>query len=239
MILLCVHLAHRRGQRPRLSTARPGYAIAALALYIVSLFIAGARWRGFLHALGGDVGICAPRWRHWEASPRATSRRRPAAKHVASHWSALGGRTTWRQAAIAAIWDRLSELPPIVVSSGMASSRCVVSRRAGADWIAVGVWRRSVVGGVASATAPVRIRARRMARRAWRSTGSADACSGGRRIFADLWVQDVLRLTCVTLAFGVVLSPTRIATALDVRDARRARAGHAGVGPVEGGWWRA
>ncbi len=41
----------------RLSTARPGYAVAALALYVVSLFIVGARWRGFLRALGGEVGI--------------------------------------------------------------------------------------------------------------------------------------------------------------------------------------
>src|SRR5262245_30229535 len=41
----------------RLATADPRYAFAAVALYIVSLFIGGARWRGFLQAVGGHVSV--------------------------------------------------------------------------------------------------------------------------------------------------------------------------------------
>jgi uncharacterized membrane protein YbhN (UPF0104 family) len=41
----------------RLSTARPAYAVAALVLYVISLFIAGTRWRGFLRALGAEASV--------------------------------------------------------------------------------------------------------------------------------------------------------------------------------------
>jgi uncharacterized protein (TIRG00374 family) len=41
----------------RLSTAEPRYVVAALVLYIASLFIVGARWRGFVRALGGNVSV--------------------------------------------------------------------------------------------------------------------------------------------------------------------------------------
>ena len=50
-----------------------------------------------------------------------------------------------------------------------------------------------------------------------------------------LWLQDVLRLTCVTLAFGVVLSPTQIATLSMLAMLGGVVPAIAGLGPVEGG----
>src|SRR5512142_752300 len=45
----------------RLMTARPGYILLALSLYIASVFIVGARWRGFVRSVGGEVAV-------WRAS---------------------------------------------------------------------------------------------------------------------------------------------------------------------------
>ena len=50
-----------------------------------------------------------------------------------------------------------------------------------------------------------------------------------------LWLQDFLRLTCVTLAFGVVLSPAQIATLCVLAMLGGVVPGVAGLGPVEGG----
>jgi uncharacterized protein (TIRG00374 family) len=50
-----------------------------------------------------------------------------------------------------------------------------------------------------------------------------------------LWLQDFLRLACATLAFGVVLSPTKIATLSILAMLGGVVPAIAGLGPVEGG----
>jgi uncharacterized protein (TIRG00374 family) len=50
-----------------------------------------------------------------------------------------------------------------------------------------------------------------------------------------LWLQDFLRLTCVTLAFGVVLPPTKIAALCVIAMLGGVVPGVAGLGPIEGG----
>ena len=50
-----------------------------------------------------------------------------------------------------------------------------------------------------------------------------------------LWLQDLLRLACATLAFGVVLSPTQIATLSVLAMLGGVVPAIAGLGPVEGG----
>src|SRR5450830_1592269 len=106
----------------RLSTARPGYAIAALALYVVSLFIVGARWRGFLRAVGGEVGILRATLATLGgiAAGNLTPSSRVGGEACRIGLVRLSGRATWQQATIAAVWDRLSELPPIIVLGAMA-----------------------------------------------------------------------------------------------------------------------
>ena len=104
----------------RLATARPAYAVAALLLYVLSLFMAGARWRGFLRALGGEVTLVRATLATLGGIAAGNLTPPPGGEACRIGLVRLGGRTTWPQAAVAAVWDRLSELPPILVLGGMA-----------------------------------------------------------------------------------------------------------------------
>jgi uncharacterized membrane protein YbhN (UPF0104 family) len=221
----------------RLSTARPGYAAAALALYVVSLFIVGARWRGFLRALGSDVGVVRATLATLGGIAAGNLTPSPGGETCRIGLVRLGDRATWQQATIAAVWDRLSELPPILVLGSMAL--VAVNHLASA-------WRTaSIVGGIALALAAGgagiwRVRRSGFSLARWRERLAFDRISGG--VFAEgvgystlVWLQDVLRLTCVTLAFGVALSPTQIATLSMVAMLGGVVPAVAGLGPVEGG----
>src|SRR3954471_2955941 len=105
----------------RLSDARPGYAAAAFALYVISLGIAGARWRGFLRALGGDVGVARATLATVGGIAAGNLAPVPGGEAVRIALARMGGRATWQQATAAAVWDRLSEVPPIVVLAAMAT----------------------------------------------------------------------------------------------------------------------
>ena len=233
----------------RLSTARPGYAVAALALYVVSLFIVGARWRGFLRALGGEVGLVRSTLATLGgiAAGNLTPASRVGGEACRIGLVRLGGRATWQQAAIAAVWDRLSELPPIIVLGAMA---LVAVRHLASGWrtvsIVIGLVAALIVGGVAIA----RLRPSGFALGAcsrfsdtllagWRDSLALHEVTG--RVFAEgvgysvlLWLQDVARLTCVALAFGVALSPTKIAMLSMLAMLGGLVPAVAGLGPVEG-----
>jgi uncharacterized membrane protein YbhN (UPF0104 family) len=222
----------------RLSTARPGYAVAALALYVVSLFIVGARWRGFLRAVGGEVGILRATLATLGgiAAGNLTPSSRVGGEACRIGLVRLSGRATWPQATIAAVWDRLSELPPIIVLGAMAF---VAVRHLASGWrtvsIVIGLAAALIVGGVAIG----RLRRSGFALAGWRERLALDRVSG--RVFAEgvgysalLWLQDVLRLTCATLAFGVALSPTKIATLSMLAMLGGLVPAVAGLGPVEG-----
>ena len=221
----------------RLSTARPGYAAAALALYVVSLFLAGARWRGFLRALGADAGVTRATLATLGGVAAGNLTPSPGGEACRIALLRAGGRTTWQQATVAAIWDRLSELPPILVLSAMAT---IAVRSLAAGWrtttvlavagvvlalVGVGVWRLHRAGGTWT-TWRERLAQHRVSRRVF---------AAGVAYSSLVWLQDFLRLTCVTLAFGVVLSPTRIATLSIVAMLGGLVPGIAGLGPVEGG----
>src|SRR4051812_33261419 len=104
----------------RLSDARPGYAAAAFALYVISLAIAGARWRGFLRALGGDVGVTRATLATVGGIAAGNLAPVPGGEAGGIAVARMGGRATWQQATAAAVWDRLSEVPPIVVLTVVA-----------------------------------------------------------------------------------------------------------------------
>jgi uncharacterized membrane protein YbhN (UPF0104 family) len=221
----------------RLSTARPAYAAAALALYVVSLVVAGARWRGFLRALGADAGVTRATLATLGGIAAGNLTPSPGGEACRIALLRAGGRATWPQATVAAIWDRLSELPPILVLSGMAMI-AVTSLAAG--------WRtNAILAGAVVALALAGVGAWRLRRSGgtwavWRDRLAQHRVS--RRVFAEgvaysslLWLQDFLRLTCVTLAFGVALSPTKIATLSVVAMLGGLVPGIAGLGPVEGG----
>ena len=220
----------------RLSTARPSYAAAAFLLYVVSLFIAGARWRRFLRALGGEVSV----WRATLATLGGIAAGNltpsPGGEACRIALVRLGGRATWREATIAAIWDRLSELPPILVLTLMSlvAVRHLASGRRGLVGIGVAVaivivvfalWRLRRSGFVITewrdrlALGPVRL----------------PLFVAGVGYSSALWLQDFLRLSCVTLAFGVTLSTTQIATLCVLAMLGGVVPAVVGLGPVEGG----
>ena len=221
----------------RLSTARPGYAAAALGLYVVSLFIAGARWRGFLRALGGEAGILRAAFATLGGIAAGNLTPAPGGELCRIALVRLGGRATWQQATIAAVWDRLTEVPPILALSVMAAV-AVRSLAAGRQTPAI-VTAVAVVLALA-ALAIWRLRRSGFALAVWRERLAIDRV--GLPLFAAgvgyssmLWLQDVLRLMCATLAFGIVLSPTKIATLSIVAMLGGLLPSLAGLGPVEGG----
>jgi uncharacterized membrane protein YbhN (UPF0104 family) len=220
----------------RLSTARPAYAAAALALYVISLVIAGVRWRGFLRSLGAEVSVRRATLATLGGIAAGNLTPSPGGETCRIALLRAGGRATWQQATVAAIWDRLSELPPILVLAAMAM---IAVRSTAADWRT-----NTVAAGAALAIALVTLAIWRLrssgAWTGWRERLTRHRVS--RRVFLEgvaysslLWLQDVLRLTCVTLAFGVVLSPTSIATLSIVAMLGGLVPGIAGLGPVEGG----
>ena len=222
----------------RLSTAEPRYVVAALVLYIASLFIVGARWRGFVRALGGNVSV-----------PRATlatlggiaagnlTPGRVGGEACRIGLVRLSGTATWRQATVAAVWDRLSELPPVLVLSLMA---LIGIRHLTSGWrapsIVVGVTVALVLGGLAIG----KVGRSGIGLTGWRERLASNRVPG--RVFAMgvgysslLWFQDVLRLACATRALGVILSPTQIATLSMLAMLGGLVPSLAGLGPVEGG----
>ena len=220
----------------RLSTAHPAYAAGALALYIVSLFLAGVRWRGFLRALGAEAGVMRATLATLGGIAAGNLLPAPGGEAVRIALLRSGGRSSWRQATVAAAWDRVSELPPILVLAGMA---LIAARSVAAGWRTTTVAVAAAVAVAALAIALRQLR-RSEAWTQWRARFAAHQV--GASVFAAgvgysslLWLQDVLRLLCVTRAFGVALSPTRIAALSIIAMLGGVVPGIAGLGPVEGG----
>jgi uncharacterized membrane protein YbhN (UPF0104 family) len=221
----------------RLATARPSYAAAAFLLYVVSLVIAGARWRGFLRAFGGEVSVARATLATLGGIAAGNLTPAPGGEACRIGLVRLGGRATWSQATAAAVWDRLSELPPILVLGGMA---LVAVRSLASGWRAAGI-----ALGLAAAFGLAGLTLWRLLRSgfsfsAWHERLALKRVSAG--LFAAgvgyssmLWLQDFLRLTCATLAFGVILAPTQIATLSILAMLGGVVPAIGGLGPVEGG----
>src|SRR5262245_59942324 len=107
----------------RVTTARSPYVAAAVVLYIASVWIVGARWRRFIGAAGGIIGLSRATLATlaWIAAGNLTPSSRLAGEACRITLGRLAGAVTWRQATVAALWDRLSEVPPIVVLAVMGT----------------------------------------------------------------------------------------------------------------------
>jgi uncharacterized membrane protein YbhN (UPF0104 family) len=221
----------------RLSTVRPAYAAVALLLYVVSLFIAGARWRGFLRALGGEVGVLRATLATLGGIAAGNLAPPPGGEACRIALVRLGGRVTWRQATIAALWDRLSELPAIFTLSAMSLVAVGhLAARGRSGLIGLGALAAIVVAVLLL----WRLRRSGFVMTGWRERLALDRVrlplfAAGVGYSSALWLQDFARLSCVTLAFRVTVSPTQIATLCVLAMLGGVVPAVAGLGPVEGG----
>jgi uncharacterized membrane protein YbhN (UPF0104 family) len=223
----------------RLASAKPSYVVAAVTLYAASLWIVGARWRLFIAMTGGQVKL----WRAvlatlgGIAAGNLTPSSRLAGEACRIAIGRAGGNMTWRQATVATVWDRLSEVPAIVVlgvMSAFAVGDLALATRSGVIATAV------VVGGIGCVIARRAILKSDGQGAVWRERLALDALSArafgaGVGYSSLLWLQDFLRLTSVTLAFGVTLSPTQIAMLSMVAMLGGLAPTLGGLGAVEGG----
>jgi uncharacterized membrane protein YbhN (UPF0104 family) len=228
----------------RLAQARPEYLFAALALYIGSLFIVGARWRGFLRAIGGDVGLgrAAMATLGGIAAGNLTPSMRLAGEACRIAIVRETGRASWQHATIAAMWDRLSEVPPVlvlVIIAIVGAGHRVTSWHPGGKGVMV-IVMLGVAAAIAVAMGWAAVKRAKEQLVLLRERLRGSLVTG--RVFATgvalstlLWIQDVLRLTCAALAFGVALSPTAIATLAVVAMIGGIVPAVGGLGPVEGG----
>jgi uncharacterized membrane protein YbhN (UPF0104 family) len=223
----------------RLMTARPGYILAALSLYIASLFIVGARWRGFVRSVGGEVAV-------WRASLAtlggiAVNNLFPSGR--------LGGEAcrialvrktgivTWRQATVSAVWDRLSQVPAILVLVALA---VLALKDLASNWRQL-----AALGGIGAALVAAGFAIRRLRRSGESASGWRQHLAFDRahlRVFSVaiglsglVFLQDMLRIWCAALAFGVSLPPTRIAVLSIISLVGGLAPSIGGLGPVEGG----
>jgi glycosyltransferase 2 family protein len=222
----------------RLASARPAYVAAALALYTVSLFIVAGRWQRFLRMLGASATV-------WHAALAGlggiavgnlipSSRLGGEACRIAL--VRRSGHVTWQQATVAAVWDRLSEVPPIAVLVIMA---VVAVRDLPSRWRTLGFAVGALVLVIAAVVGVRVLRGSSSGLAGWRDRLSLDRLrfsvfAAGVGFSCLLWLQDALRLTCASLAFGVALSPTKIATLCVLTILGSMVPAVAGIGPVEG-----
>ena len=224
----------------RLGTAAPGWVLAVFGLYVTSLFIVGARWRGFLRMLGADLSTtrAALATLGGIAIGNLTPSSRLAGEACRITLARLDREVTWRQIAVATVWDRLSEVPPVAVLcviAAFALGHVAVARR----WIFVVVACVAVIGIFVQ-----RLRRRRTTEhgslRGWVRRLSIDRCdlavfAAGVGWSSLLWIQDILRLTCAALAFGVALPLTRLAALAVLAMVGGLVPTLGGLGAVEGG----
>jgi len=225
----------------RLSTARLAWVLAALALYIASLFIVGTRWRGFLRMVGGRAGVMRATLATLGGISvnNLTPSSRVGGEACRIALVRMAGAATWRQATIAAVWDRLSEVPPIIVLAVMSifAVRDLSTR-----------WRTGLmIGGLVILLILAALAARGFRRSragegaaGWRERLALDRVSA--RVLAEgvgfsvlLWLQDVLRLMCAARAFGVTLGPAKAATLAILTMIGGLVPTIGGLGAIEGG----
>lgn len=223
----------------RLATAKPGYLLAALGLYVASLVIVGARWRGFVRSIGGEVAV-------WRASLAtlggiAVNNLVPSGRIggeacrialVRKH-----GLVTWRQATVSAVWDRLSQVPAILILSATA---VVALRHLAVSWRQLAAFGAAVAALAAVGFGISRLRRSDSRLGGWRERLALDQAS--LKVFAAasglsglIFLQDVLRISCAALAFGVSLSIPQVALLSLVSLLGSLAPSIGGLGPVEGG----
>jgi uncharacterized membrane protein YbhN (UPF0104 family) len=223
----------------RLSNAKPIYVAGAFALYVISLWIVGARWRGFLAAVGAKITVTRAVLATLGgiAAGNLTPSSRIAGEACRIALGRLGSAVTWQKATVATVWDRLSEVPPIIVLAVMAAVALRDLASTTRSIVPAVVLAAATLGAVVAVRA---IRKSTVRLGGWRERLALDDVNA--RVFATgvgfsslLWLQDYLRLTCAMLAFGVHLSPTQTAALSILTMVGSLVPTLGGLGAVEGG----
>jgi uncharacterized membrane protein YbhN (UPF0104 family) len=220
-----------------LANASPVYVAVALSLYVISLVLVGARWRVFVLALGGDVSLARASLANLGgiAAGNIAPATRVGGEACRIALVRQSGAVTWRQAAIAAAWDRLAELPPIAVLAAMSVvvlRDLVPARR---SW-ALAFGAVAVLAAVAIGMTVLKRARHRL--REWADYLATDRISAstyltGTLLASLMWIQDVLRLACCTRAVGLTLSMTELAALSMLAMLGGLVPSVAGLGPVE------
>lgn len=220
------------GAAALLTHVHPGFALAALVIYLSAAWLAGARWCLILRALGATCTT-------WNAVVtysagvfvgNVTPMRTIGNDAVRIALIRTRSDASVKAATASVVYDRVSELPAVVMVFLLAVPTLHPSMAAVAA-------ASAVVALLAFVPVVRRAIARRLA--AWHETivgvpvgrgsvAAALACSVG------VWILDVTRFTLVAAAFGVFLTPAQAATIT----ASRLLAGlvpvPGGVGVIEG-----
>ncbi len=202
-----------------LLAARPAWIAAALALYVVSLFVAGARWRWILRALGSDVrlrrSVLVYMAGIFVSNTTPASRLGGEASRIAL--IRRSGVVTIETATTSVALDRMSELPPVTILA-LVTLPAVYGLRVPAGVRAAVL----VVVGLLLAGAAWQIRRSRRATPAPAPGVRRSRWPSGAEMLrvlpvatgysAVVWGQDVARMFVVAAACGVFLTVPQAAT---------------------------
>jgi glycosyltransferase 2 family protein len=216
------------------------YVAAALGLYLIGVLTCATRWRTILASLGTRVRMVDTALAHlagiFAGNVTPASRVGGEACRIAA--IGLRSRVALPVAAMASVYDRLSEVPPVVVLVVAAVPTLAV---AGAR-VRIG---RVAVTALAAALAllvfgSVRVVRRHASWRSWRERIASGPV--GRETMAAavgfssvVWLQDVVRLMIVAAAFGVPLTVSQGATLSVLTIVGGMLPTMGGLGAIEGG----
>jgi uncharacterized membrane protein YbhN (UPF0104 family) len=216
------------------------YAAAALALYVLGVFAATARWRLILAGLGQRVPLPDAFLAYLAGvfvnNVTPASRLGGEACRIAA--IGLRNRVPVSPATVSAVYDRLAELPPVaaLVLCGvpaLASAGVRVRDPLAAILIAAGVGG----GGYVAARHLLRQTKRWKALRELVAGSRVDRGTAALAVACAtvVWAQDVVRLMTVAAAFGVTLtvSQASVLAVLTIVGGLVPTIG--GLGAIEGG----
>jgi uncharacterized membrane protein YbhN (UPF0104 family) len=223
-----------------LRSVDPWYVAAALALYVLGVSAAGLRWRLILAALGHRVPVADALLTYLAGifvnNVTPASRLGGEACRIAA--IGLRSRVPAAAATVSAVYDRLSEVPP-VAGLMLCSIPALIS-------VGVQVHDPLLAMPIAAGVAAVgylayrRFLHERTWWKSWRERVSAGALDRGTAALAVgwssiVWVQDVIRLMTVAAAFGVTLTVSQACVLAVLTIVGGVVPTVGGLGAIEGG----
>jgi len=229
-----------QGAAHQLAQAQSGYVAAALALYIFSVIVTAVRWRVILSTLGcrlGLTGTLVPYLCGVSVGNLTPARTLGADACRLAVLRARHGTPT-RVAAASVFYDRLSEIPAIVVLALAATPAVWVLVSESDRYLIAAAFAVAAISGIMYfSTVRRRVRSRLSS---WhdRLVGTPiDPAGLGVAVGLSglVWLQDVARLMLVSAAFRVTLTPSQSATLSVVTLAGGIVPTVGGLGVVESG----